>query len=75
VPVDAPNHFQDETPTAVMVRSILGAVSQFEKEALVQKLCEARDRRSSGARAPDWGNPAFRAVAAPEAHARDASGA
>jgi DNA invertase Pin-like site-specific DNA recombinase len=33
VPVDAPNHFLDETPTATMVRSILGAVSQFEKEA------------------------------------------
>ena len=44
VPVDAPNHFQDETPTATMVRSILGAVSQFEKEALVLKLRKARER-------------------------------
>lgn len=44
VPVDAPNHFEDETPTATMVRSILGAVSQFEKEALVLKLRKARDR-------------------------------
>ena len=44
VPVDAPNDFQDETPTATMVRSILGAVSQFEKEALVLKLRKARDR-------------------------------
>lgn len=44
IPVDAPNHFQDETPTATMVRSILGAVSQFEKEALVLKLRKARDR-------------------------------
>ena len=43
VPVDAPNHFQDETPTATMVRSILGAVSQFEKEALVLKLRKARE--------------------------------
>jgi DNA invertase Pin-like site-specific DNA recombinase len=45
VPVDAPTHFQDETPTATMVRSILGAVSQFEKEALVLKLRKARERK------------------------------
>jgi|SRR6185312_16404593 len=44
VPVDAPEHFRDETPTAAMVRSILGAVSQFEKEALVSKLRKARER-------------------------------
>ena len=30
IPFDAPDHFKDETPTATMVRSILGAVSQFE---------------------------------------------
>lgn len=47
IPVDAPNHFLDETPTATMVRSILGAVSQFEKEALVLKLRKARDRKSA----------------------------
>jgi len=47
VPVDAPSHFEDETPTCVMVRSILGAVSQFEKEALVLKLRKARDRKSA----------------------------
>jgi DNA invertase Pin-like site-specific DNA recombinase len=45
IPVDAPDHFQDDTPTATMVRSILGAVSQFEKEALVLKLRKARDRK------------------------------
>jgi DNA invertase Pin-like site-specific DNA recombinase len=49
VPVDAPDHFQDETPTATMVRNILGAVSQFEKEALVSKLKKARDRQSEAA--------------------------
>jgi len=32
IPVDAPEHFQDETPTAIMVRQILGAVAQFEKD-------------------------------------------
>lgn len=69
VPVDAPNHFQDETPTAVMVRSILGAVSQFEKEALVLKLRKARERvRREKGRCE--GNPAW--VAVPEAVTRAA---
>ena len=45
IPVDAPDHFLDETPTAVMVRQILGAVAQFEKAALVQKLRHARERK------------------------------
>src|SRR4051794_16036964 len=45
IPVDAPDHFKDETPTAVMVRQILGAVAQFEKAALVQKLRHARERK------------------------------
>jgi DNA invertase Pin-like site-specific DNA recombinase len=45
IPVDAPDHFTDETPTAVMVRQILGAVSEFEKASLVQKLRKARNRK------------------------------
>lgn len=45
VPVDSPDYFRDETPTAVMVRQILGAVAQFEKAALVSKLKVARDRK------------------------------
>jgi DNA invertase Pin-like site-specific DNA recombinase len=45
LPVDAPDYFTDETPTAVMVRQILGAVSQFEKTSLVQKLRQARARK------------------------------
>lgn len=45
IPVDAPDHFTDETPTAVMVRQILGAVSEFEKASLVQKLRKARERK------------------------------
>ena len=44
VPVDAPPHFTDDTPTAQMVRSILGAVSEFEKAQLVSKLKVARER-------------------------------
>ena len=45
VPVDAPNHFTDDTPTAVMVRQILGAVSEFEKAQVVSKLKAARTRK------------------------------
>jgi DNA invertase Pin-like site-specific DNA recombinase len=45
VPVDAPTYFTDPSPTAEMVRQILGAVSQFEKAALVAKLKGARDRK------------------------------
>jgi len=44
IPVDAPTFFTDPTPTAEMVRQILGAVSQFEKASLVAKLRHARDR-------------------------------
>jgi DNA invertase Pin-like site-specific DNA recombinase len=47
VPVDAPTYFTDPTPTAEMVRQILGAVSQFEKASLVAKLRGARDRMRS----------------------------
>lgn len=46
IPVDAPDHFTNETPTAVMVRNILGAVSQFEKASIVEKLRKARDEKS-----------------------------
>ena len=45
IPVDAPSHFTDDTPTAQMVRSILGAVSEFEKSSLVAKLKAARVRK------------------------------
>ncbi len=47
IPVDAPDHFTDKTPTAVMVRQILGAVSEFEKASLVQKLRQARERNKA----------------------------
>ena len=44
IPVDGPEHFTDETPTAVMVRQILGAVSQFQRAEMVAKLKAARER-------------------------------
>ena len=45
IPADAPTYFTDDTPTAQMVRSILGAVSEFEKSSLVAKLKAARVRK------------------------------
>ena len=44
IAADSPESFFDDTPTAVMVRRILGAVAQFEKAALVAKLKGARER-------------------------------
>jgi DNA invertase Pin-like site-specific DNA recombinase len=42
VPTSAPDFFTTDTPTAVLVRQVLGAVSQFEKANLVAKLRAAR---------------------------------
>lgn len=47
VAVDDPDAFTADTPTAIMVRQILGAVSEFEKANLVAKLRGARDRASA----------------------------
>jgi DNA invertase Pin-like site-specific DNA recombinase len=41
----APDHFLEDTPTAVLVRQVLGAIAQFEKASLVAKLKAARDRK------------------------------
>ena len=47
VAADDPDAFTADTPTAVMVRQILGAVSQFAKSSTVEQLRAARDRRSA----------------------------
>ena len=47
VPTSAPDFFTTDTPTAVLVRQVLGAVSQFEKASLVAKLRAARERKSA----------------------------
>ena len=47
IPTTAPVFFTEETPTAQMVRNILGAVSQFERQTLVSRLKRARDRKSA----------------------------
>lgn len=45
IPVDSPQYFTEDTPTATMVRQILGAVSQFQKAMLVSNLRVARERK------------------------------
>lgn len=47
IAANAPTHFLEETPTAVLIRQVLGAIAQFEKACLVAKLRSARDRKKS----------------------------
>lgn len=47
VAADSPDSFVSDTPTATLIRQILGAVAQFEKTMLVNKLRGARDRKSA----------------------------
>lgn len=49
IAADDPDAFTADTPTARMVRQILGAVAEFEKANLVGKLRGARDRASAAA--------------------------
>jgi len=45
VPTTAPDFFLEDTPTAKLVREILGAVFSFERASLVAKLRGARERK------------------------------
>ena len=45
VPASAPDFFTEDTPTAVLVRQVLGAIAQFDKASTVAKLAAARKRR------------------------------
>lgn len=66
IAADSPDSFVSDTPTAVMVRQILGAVSQFEKNMLVNKLKAARDRKSLALGHRCEGNPNWGLI--PEEH-------
>jgi len=51
IAADSPTAFLDDTPTARLIRQVLGAVSEFEKAMLVAKLRGARERkRRTGAK-------------------------
>jgi len=45
VPASAPDFFMSDTPTAVLVRQVLGAIAQFDKASTVAKLAAARKRK------------------------------
>jgi len=45
IPASAPDFFLEDTPTAVLVRQVLGAIAQFDKATMVAKLKAARDRK------------------------------
>ena len=45
VAASAPTHFVEDTPTAILVRQVLGAIAEFEKTTLVAKLAAARRRK------------------------------
>jgi DNA invertase Pin-like site-specific DNA recombinase len=48
IPASAPDFFTEDTPTAVLVRQVLGAIAQFEKASAVAKLAAARKRKGEG---------------------------
>jgi DNA invertase Pin-like site-specific DNA recombinase len=45
IAANSPTHFTEDTPTAILVRQVLGAIAQFEKASLVAKLAAARKRK------------------------------
>ncbi|HEY8566545.1 MAG TPA: recombinase family protein [Beijerinckiaceae bacterium] len=45
IAADSPNSFLDDTPTAKLIRQVLGAVAEFDKAMTVTKLRAARDRK------------------------------
>lgn len=47
IAADSPSSFLEDTPTAILIRQILGAVAQFEKASIVGKLRGARERKKA----------------------------
>lgn len=45
IAADSPGAFVDDTPTAKLVRQVLGAIAEFDKAMTVAKLKGARDRK------------------------------
>jgi DNA invertase Pin-like site-specific DNA recombinase len=45
IPPSSPDFFIEDTPTAVLVRQVLGAIAQFEKATTVAKPKAARQRK------------------------------
>jgi len=47
ISVANPNTFIEDTPTATLIRQVLGVISQFEKSQIVEKLKGARKRKKT----------------------------
>lgn len=47
IAADSPQSFVDDTPTASLIRQVLGAVAEFDRAMTVAKLKGARDRKSA----------------------------
>ena len=45
IAASAPTHFIEDTPTAVLVRQVMGAIAEFERTTTVAKLAAARRRK------------------------------
>ena len=45
IAASSPMHFVEDTPTAKLVRQVLGAIAEFEKAQLVARLAAARRRK------------------------------
>jgi hypothetical protein len=65
VRASAPDFFVEDTPTAVIVGQVLGAIAQVDKATTVAKLRAARDRKRKeigspkAARPTPRGNPSW----------------
>jgi DNA invertase Pin-like site-specific DNA recombinase len=65
IAADSPDSFLSDGPTADLIRQILGAVAQFAKAELVNKLRGARDRKSAALGKRIEGNPNIAKLATP----------
>jgi hypothetical protein len=45
IPADTPTYFEEDNPSLKMIRQILGAVAEYQKDDLIAKLKGARDRK------------------------------
>ena len=46
ISVENPDTFVDDTPTSVLIRHVLGCISQFQKSSIVNQLKVSRERKS-----------------------------
>jgi DNA invertase Pin-like site-specific DNA recombinase len=63
IAADNPGSFIDDTPTAKLVRQVLGAISEFDKAMTVAKLRGARERKRREAGKCEGRNAATREAA------------